>query len=505
MLASAAQGPLLEATAMVKSFPGVRALRGVNATFSPGEVVAVVGENGAGKSTLMKIIAGVHAPDDGEIRVDGEKVVIDSVESATDRGIAFIHQELNLADNLSIGANVYLGREPVRWGPLRCIDHGKIHRDTAEPLKQLGLDLPPTTLVRDLSIGQQQMVEIAKALSLKARMLIMDEPTSSLTQHEVDRLFEVIRHLRGAGVCIVYISHRLAEVKEIADRVTVLRDGCNSGDLAKEEIEHDRMVSLMVGRDVSRLYSHRGSPKRDVRLEVCDLRVPGNEDKAIHFEVHAGEIVALAGLVGAGRTELCRALFGIDGAVKADVRVDGKTVKIREPRDAIRAGIVLVPEDRKQQGLVLEFGVKHNTVLAGLDRYQRGGFLRKRQLATVAREMVERLNIKTPSIEQEVQLLSGGNQQKVVLAKWLSLDPKVLLLDEPTRGIDVMAKDEIYRLMEQMAQEGVAILMISSEMEEVLRMSDRVLVMHEGALAGSLQREEISEEAIMNLATGSDG
>ena len=450
----------------------------------------------------MKVIAGVHRPDTGQVFVEGAPVAVDSVDRATELGIAFIHQELNLADNLSIGANVFLGREPKRypWAPF--INSAEIHRQTRSLLEQLGLDLPPTKTVRELSIGQQQMVEIAKALSLDAKMIIMDEPTSSLTQHETERLFAVIRQLKSKGVCIAYISHRLAELTEIADRVTVLRDGVNSGELNRDEMEHERIVSLMVGRDVSEFYDHKPHEPGAPRLEVDGLVVPAHSDKAVSFAIRAGEIVGMAGLVGAGRTELARVLFGVDPALAGSVRVDGVELDLCGPKSAIEAGVALVPEDRKQQGLIVELGVKYNTVLAGLDRYQTGRFVQFGTLREVTSEMVQRLNIKTPTIEQEAQLLSGGNQQKVVLAKWLSLKPKVLLLDEPTRGIDVMAKQEIYALMEQMAREGVAILMISSEMEEVLGMSDRVLVMHEGEITGNVPRAELTEETIMAYATG---
>ncbi len=494
--------PLLEARGILKTFPGVRALQNVDATFYPGEVHAVVGENGAGKSTLMKVIGGIHLPDDGEVLVDGQPEVIDSVGRATELGIAFIHQELNLADNLSIGANVFLGREPKKAGPLGMIDNKQIHEETEVYLKQLDFKMPSTTLVRDLSIGQQQIVEIAKALSQNARLIIMDEPTSSLTQHETDRLFEVIAQLKSQNVCIAYISHRLTELTQMADTATVLKDGENSGELTRDQMTHENLVSLMVGREVSEFYKKTERERGEVLLEVEDLVVPGQENHPLNFEIHAGEIVGMAGLVGAGRTELSRVLFGIDQAVSGTIKVAGKSVSIRSPQDAIANGIALVPEDRKQQGLILELSVKDNTILAGLDRYQKSKFTQHSKLREVSDAMVDKLLIKTPTIDQEVQLLSGGNQQKVVLGKWISLGPRILLLDEPTRGIDVMAKEEIYRLMEQMAKEGVGILMISSEMEEVLGMSDRILVMHEGEIAGNLEGDAISEEGIMRLATG---
>ena len=333
-------------------------------------------------------------------------------------------------------------------------------------------------------------------------MIIMDEPTSSLTQHETDCLFNLIRNLKSQGVCIVYISHRLMEVGQIADRVIVLRDGENSGELARDEIDHERMVSLMVGRSLTQFYQHEEHQRGAPVLEVSDLAVPGLSNHPINFTLHAGEVVGMAGLVGAGRTELAQAIFGVDGAVSGTVKVDGDIVEINNPRDAINAGIALVPEDRRDYGLITEFAVRDNISLSALDRYQTGKFVRQKEVADLAREAVDEFNVKTTSIDNEVGLLSGGNQQKVVLAKWISLKPKVLLLDEPTRGIDVGSKSEIYQLIEDLASQGVAILAISSDLEEILRISDRVLVMHDGALTGELGRDMLSEEAVMGLATG---
>ena len=494
--------PFLEATGIHKRFPGVHALNNVNATFSLGEVVAVIGENGAGKSTLMKVIAGVHPPDAGTIQLEGEPVAIPTVSKATELGIAFIHQELNLSDNLSVGTNIFLGREPRKFGRLGIIDRKTIQRNTRDILDQLEMDCDPETTVRELSIGHQQMVEIAKALSQNARMIIMDEPTSSLTQHETDCLFDLIRSLKSQGVCIVYISHRLMEVGQIADRVIVLRDGENSGELAHDEIDHERMVSLMVGRSLTRFYQRRERQIGAPVLEVSDLVAPGLSGHPINFTLRAGEVVGMAGLVGAGRTELAQAIFGAEGAISGIIKVDGDIVEVKEPRDAINAGIALVPEDRRDYGLITEFAVRDNISLSALDQYQTGKFVRRKEVADLAREAVNEFNVKTTSIENEVGLLSGGNQQKVALARWISLKPKVLLLDEPTRGIDVGSKSEIYQLIERLADQGVAILAISSDLEEILRISDRVLVMHDGALAGELGREALSEETVMALATG---
>ena len=490
---------LLQVSGIGKSFPGVRALHDVGFSVGTGEVVAVLGENGAGKSTLMKILAGVQTPDTGEIRLDGEAVQIRSVEEGLARGIALIHQELNLATNLSVGANLFLGREPVKWG---LIDEGEIAARSRTLLDRVGLDLDPATLVGDLPIGRQQLVEIAKALSIEARLLIMDEPTSSLSQGETERLFEVVKDLRSNGVSILYISHRLGEVIELADRVVVLRDGQNAGELSRGEISHDRMVSLMVGRDLSQFYAHSPHPPGEVALSVSGLRTPAHPGHAIDFALRAGEIVGMAGLVGAGRTELLQTLFGVTPARGGTITVSGKVLPIQDPRTAIGAGLALVPEDRKQQGLILEMAVADNLSLASISRDQRAGFLNFAEERRLAEEMTGRMRIKTPSSRQIVRFLSGGNQQKVVLGKWLAMKPKVLLLDEPTRGIDIGAKREIYALMEELARQGMAILFVSSDLEEVIGMSDRVLVMHEGRLSGELARAELGEEAIMRLATG---
>ncbi|HXI49927.1 MAG TPA: sugar ABC transporter ATP-binding protein [Candidatus Saccharimonadales bacterium] len=490
---------LLEVRSLSKRFPGVRALHQVGLSLRAGEVLAVIGENGAGKSTLMKILAGVETPDSGEILLDGRPVRIGSVRDATRLGIALIHQELNLADNLDVAANIFLGREPRRLG---FVDRRQLYDAARQFLHQVGLDCAPDVLVHRLPLGRQQLVEIAKALSTQARVLIMDEPTSSLSQGETERLYRVVKDLRGRGVSVVYISHRLREVKELADRVVVLRDGENAGELARDEISHDAMVRLMVGRELGRAdrTSHgRGEPL----LVARGLRTLAHPRHAVDLALRAGEIVGLAGLVGSGRTELLRAFFGIDRRAGGEVLIQGHRVQLASPRDAIRAGLALVPEDRKQQGVILEMAVRENMSLASLRRDARAAFwLNLPGEARLAEEMTRELKVKTPTLQQFVEYLSGGNQQKVALAKWLALRPRVLLLDEPTRGIDVGAKQEIYRLMETLAGQGVAILFVSSEMEEVLRMSDRALVMHEGRLAGELNREQLSEEAIMRLATG---
>jgi ribose transport system ATP-binding protein len=494
--------PVLEVRNVSKAFPGVRALAGVSFSLHRGEVLALIGENGAGKSTLMKILAGVQQADSGQFLIDGRPVQIDSVAKALQLGISLIHQELNLADNLEVGANIFLGREPMKAGLIR---RKQIDREAQRYLDVVGLDVNPRDIVGHLTIGKQQMVEIAKALSVNARVLIMDEPTSSLSSRETERLFQVIEQLRRQGVCIIYISHRLGEVKQVADRVVVLRDGQNAGELTRDAITHDAMVRMMVGRDVSQFYARRWHQAGEVVFEVKDLITPAWPQQEISFSILRGEIVGVAGLVGAGRTELFRTLFGIDKPLGGQIRLGGQPLVVGGPADAIRSGMALVPEDRKLHGLVIEEAVKRNIGLAGLRRNRLPfGFLNQRKENEDTRQMIDKLRIKTPSPHQIVQYLSGGNQQKVVIGKWLSLKPRLLLLDEPTRGIDVGAKEEIYRLMESLAEEGVPVLFASSEMEEILGMSDRVLVMHQGRIMGQLGRDQLSEEAVMQLATGRD-
>ena len=491
--------PLLKISAIGKQFPGVRALHNVDLTLNQGEVLSLVGENGAGKSTMMKILAGVHTPDEGTIELDGRAVQIGSVREAQKHGIALIHQELNLSDNLDIAANIFLGNEPHKFGVL---DRKRIHEESAVYLKRVGLDFPTDTLVADLTIGHQQLVEISKALSVDARIIIMDEPTSSLSQKESENLFEVIRDLKSQGISIIYISHRLGEVMELSDRVAVLRDGENAGELVGDEITHDAMVKLMVGRDLSQFYNRTATPPGEVVLELDRLRTPVHPGEEISFSVRSGEIVGIAGLVGAGRTELLQTIFGVTPAVGGTMKLEGRELNPKTSMEAIDSGVVLAPEDRKRHGLVLEMSVRENTSLARLRQDQKVGMIDFRGEAKLAEKTIKKMNVKTPHAEQIVQYLSGGNQQKVVLGKWLAMNPRLLLLDEPTRGIDIGSKQEIYRLMEELAASGVAVLFVSSEMEEVLGMADRALIMHEGAITGELSRDQLSEEAIMQLATG---
>mgnify|MGYP002784774873 CR=1 FL=1 len=496
--------PLLAATGISKSFPGVQALSDVNMHIERSELLAVVGENGAGKSTLMRILAGIYVPDRGRIEIDERPVMLRNVKQAEQLGIALIHQELNLATHLDIAGNVFLGREPTWGGPLKLIDRARIHADARRITERLGLIASTRTLVADLSIGQQQLVEIGRALSSRSRLLILDEPTSSLTESEAERLFAVLRELKAEGIAILYISHRLKEVEALADRVVVLRDGRNAGELRRGEIRHQAIVNLMVGRELKQFFHRDRAANMGHRAEVVRARGVcwSATQRGIDFTIHAGEIVGMAGLMGAGRTELAQTLFGVRAMLGGTVAIDGRRVAIRRPIDAIRAGIFLIPEDRRLDGLILEDSVKHNVSLAVLPGLSRLGLVNFSEEARLAQAMCERFRVRTPSTGQIVGNLSGGNQQKVVLAKWLSRAPRLLILDEPTRGIDVGAKSEIYALMDELAKQGAAILMISSDLEEILGMSDRVLVMHEGELSGELTRAELSEERIMHLATG---
>lgn len=494
--------PILEMREISKRFPGVIALDSVNLEIYPSEIVALAGENGAGKSTLMKILGGIYQPDGGKIHINGEETLIHSVSDSINKGIGFIHQELNVLDNLNIAENVFLGREPTWGGPLNLVNRQRMHAETVIYLERLGLNVSSQTSVADLPIAQQQMVEIAKALSLKARILIMDEPTSSLTLTETARLLQVCKDLREQGVSIVYISHRLGEIKEIADRVVTLRDGKNAGILQKEEISHDRIVKMMVGRDISQLYEAPKVKPEEVCVEVNELKTRRYPDKTVSLNVRKGEILGIAGLVGAGRSEMAQAVFGVDAPLAGTVTINGKVVKISSSKDAIGNGIYLIPEDRRHSGLILDVPIRENISLPALSRYSSAGLVNYEAERQIATEMSAKLKIKAPSIEAQAGNLSGGNQQKVVLAKWLSLNPKLLIFDEPTRGIDVGAKAEIYTLMRSLAESGVAILMISSDMEEVLNQSDRIAVMHEGAITGILEREDCNEENVMKLAVG---
>jgi ribose transport system ATP-binding protein len=494
--------PFLRLGAVRKSYPGVLALAGLDLDVFAGEVIGLVGENGAGKSTLMKILGGVTAPDSGYIEIDGVRHQSLSVSESIRAGIAFVHQELNLFDNLDVAANVFIGREPRRMGILNMIDRTTEHDAVRPILRRLGAKFSPETPVAALSLAQRQLVEIAKALSYNARLVILDEPTSSLPIAETEKLLQVISSLKADGIAVIFVSHRLAEVEAACDRVVVLRDGHLAGTLNKASITHDRMVRLMIGRDLKVNYMQPKAPPGSVVLAANGIRTRAYPGKAVDINLKRGEILGLAGLVGAGRTELARALFGIDPVFGGAVSIDGKPAAIRTPSDSVRRGLFLVPEDRKAEGILLDFPVAQNITLPDLPSYARQGLVSAAAERRQAEKSRADLGIRLPGVDTRTGSLSGGNQQKVVLAKWLAMQPKVILFDEPTRGIDLGAKAEIYRLMRSLADAGVAILMISSDMEEVIGVSDRIAVMHEGRISGILAREHFSEENVLLLAVG---
>jgi len=491
--------------AISKRFPGVIALEGVNFDVAAGEIVGLVGENGAGKSTLMKILAGIHRADSGEIRIDGRPVTMHAPADARRLGIGVIHQELEIIDTLDVAGNVFLGREPRHGGPFRLLDRRSMEVETERQLARIGAAIAPRSLMRRLSTAQQQLVAIARALSMNTRLLILDEPTSSLTASDADRLFAVLRDLRSTGAAIVYISHRLSEIEMLADRVVVLRDGRNAGTLPRGEITRDRLVQLMVGRTIETSHGPRRNdeePGRDTRpvLQIEQLRTARYSNVDVSLTVHRGEVLGVAGLIGAGRSELAEAICGVGGRVSGRVLIDGQPLAIHSPRDAITHGICLVPEDRRGRGVIGAMSVRENVTLPSLPSYARLGLIARGAEADAARQAVTRLQVKTSTIETTVATLSGGNQQKVVLGKWLAVRPRAIFFDEPTQGVDVGAKAEIHRLIRQLADDGTAVVMISSDMEEIVAQSDRVAVMHEGRITGILDRAACTPESIMQLA-----
>ncbi|WP_338759949.1 sugar ABC transporter ATP-binding protein [Massilia sp. METH4] len=497
-MATAIEQAVLEVSGIRKRFGAVTVLDGVQLCIRPGEIHALMGENGAGKSTLMKILAGVYQPDAGEIRVAGKPVRISCPAEARACGINLIYQELSVAPNLTVAQNIFMGAEPR--GRFGTVDTARMNRRAAEVLRSLGATFAPTRLACGLSIADQQQVEIARALVHESRVLIMDEPTAALSERETGRLFDVMRGLRDRGIAIIYISHRMAEVRMLADRVTVLRDGTWVGELPREEATPETVVRMMVGRELNGFYEHAGKRAAGaVRLKLTGVH--GAKVHPASLAVRAGEIVGLAGLVGAGRTELARLVFGADRMAGGTVEVDGEAVTIREPADAIRLGIAYVPEDRKGQGLFLQQSLLANVTMNVLGAHARCGVLRQGALLRVTRDAIARLSARGAGPEGIIGGLSGGNQQKLLLARWLAINPRVLILDEPTRGVDIGAKHEIYRIIHELADAGVAVLCISSELAEIIGICDRVLVMREGAMAGELRGERITQENIMALAT----
>ncbi len=492
---------------ITKRFPGVVALQDIRLDVRGGEVLALMGENGAGKSTLMKILGGAYPPDAGELRIDDQPVSFRGVSDARRLGIALIHQELMLAPNLDIASNIFLGNE--RSGPKFSgfLKRREMAATTRRLLERVGLSLSPSRPVSMLTAGQMQMVEIAKALALDARAIIMDEPTSSLTAGESEQLFKIIAQLKADGIAIVYISHRMEEVFRLADRIEVLRDGQYIGELSRAEASNEKVVSMMVGRTLNTRFPERAGANADAALSpmlvVDEVVVPG-AGKPVSFTALRGEIVGFAGLVGAGRTELMQVIFGIDPMLSGSMRVEGQPYTPHSARHAISRGVYLAPEDRKKHGLVLPMSVAQNCSLPDIGNYRPNFVLNRGKERQVAQAEVDRMRIKTPSIDRRCVNLSGGNQQKVVLGKWLAMKPKVLILDEPTRGIDVGAKAEIYRTMSDLAATGITILMVSSDMEEILGMSDRVVVMHARAIVDVLAKHQISADRIGALMTGQE-
>lgn len=489
---------VLEVINARKEFPGVVALDNVSLRVRPGTVHALMGENGAGKSTLMKIIAGIYHPDGGEIRLRGETVQLDTPLAAQEMGIAMIHQELLLMDYMTVAENIWIRREPKNSFGL--VDHEKMRQMTVELFERLNMDIDPEIEVRKLSVANRQMVEIAKAVSFNSDVLIMDEPTSAITEKEVAHLFEIIRDLRSRGIGIVYITHKMSELFEIADEFSVFRDGQYVGTHLSTEVTRDDIIRMMVGREITQMFPKEEVELGDVVLSVRNLTLDGVFHD-VSFDVREGEILGLAGLVGSGRSNVAEALFGVTPATSGTILINGEEVDIKSPHDAIKLGMAFLTEDRKDTGCFLALDIQENIQVPVLhENFVKNGFVFESELAEASREMSEKLRIKTPSLEECIENLSGGNQQKVLIARWLMTNPKILILDEPTRGIDVGAKAEIHSLITKLAHKGLAVIMISSEMPEVLGMSDRILVMHEGRATGILDRSEADQVKVMDLA-----
>ncbi|MEN9293973.1 MAG: hypothetical protein RIT31_738 [Actinomycetota bacterium] len=482
-----------------KRYPGVLALDNARFELKSGEVHALVGENGAGKSTLVKILSGIATADSGKIFLDGQEIKLDGPRSAQDKGISIIHQELNLMPDLTIAQNIFIGREPRKLKFI--LNDGGLVKEAEKLFNQLNLKIDPNRKVQGLSIANQQMVEIVKALSFNSKVLIMDEPTAALTTNEIDELFRIIRGLRDKGVGIVHISHRLEELKQISDRITVMRDGKYIETLATKDATVDKIISLMVGRTIFQEAPHiPNSEKQPVVLEVKNLN-NGRFVRDVSFKLRKGEILGFAGLVGAGRTEVLRTIFGADRLISGEVFINGKLVKITKPQDAVKHGLGYLSEDRKQLALALGLDIESNTVMGVFRKFARFGFTREKKIEVAAQKQVKNLSIRTPSTKQLVGNLSGGNQQKVAIGKWLTADSEIIIFDEPTRGIDVGAKSEIYKLMNDLIDQGKSIIMISSELPEILRMSHRIIVMCEGRVTGELSNKDANQESIMAYAT----
>jgi rhamnose transport system ATP-binding protein len=493
---------IVELISISKRFGAVQALRDVSLALYPGEVHALLGENGAGKSTVVKILGGIHSPDSGVIKIGGEEVELHSPAHAQHLGIAVIHQEPTLFPDLNVAENVFMGRHPRdRFGR---VDWKRMYQEVEQLLAELDVPLSVYTPVQGLSVADQQLVEIAKALSLHARVLVMDEPTAALSAHEVEKLFAITRQLREHGVAILFVSHRLEEIFELADRITVLRDGAHVITAPASQFTSEDLIRYMVGRELTALFPKSEAEIGDVLLDVRHLTRNG-VFQDVSFQLRRGEILGFAGLVGAGRTEVARVIFGIDRADAGEIRIGNELVQISSPKDAMRHGLAYVPEDRRQQGLIMDFSIAANMTLPILQQVSRLGVVNRQRERQIATDYSQQLHVRSAGIDQLVKALSGGNQQKVVLAKWLITNPSILILDEPTRGIDVGAKSEVHRIISDLAAKGLGIILISSELPEVLAMSDRVLVMHEGHLTGMFDRAEANQEKVMFAATGQGG
>ena len=495
------QEVILRMQGIRKTFPGVVALDNVNLDVRSGTVHSLMGENGAGKSTLMKCLIGMYTPDEGTVELAGDIVRFKDTKDGLEHGISMIHQELSPVPEMMVAENIWLGREPR--GRLGLLSPAAMFRKTRELFDEWKINIDPKARMKDLTVSKQQMVEIAKAISYDAKIIIMDEPTSAIPEREVAHLHGMIKRLTDFGVAIIYITHKMDEVFRISDDITVFRDGKHVGSYPAKELDRDKLIKLMVGRELTDLFPKEEAEIGDVVLSVQGLN-RGTVVKDVSFELHRGEILGLAGLMGAGRTEVLETIFGIEKADSGEVVLNGKTLKIKQPSDAIRAGMALLTEDRKLNGIMGVLSVRDNITTAALPRYSPRGVLRVGEMRKDSEDQREKLRIKTPSLNQLIKNLSGGNQQKALISRWLLTVPDVLMIDEPTRGIDVGAKSEIHRLMSMLAQEGKAIIMVSSELPEVLGMSDRILVMHEGRISGELSREEANQESVMHLATGGD-
>ncbi|MEJ8735456.1 sugar ABC transporter ATP-binding protein [Mediterraneibacter sp. ICN-202921] len=491
--------PLVELRHIYKEFPGVKVLQDISISFYPGKVHVLLGENGAGKSTIIKIISGVYQADKGEVFVKGEKVKFTNIKQSQQSGISVIHQELSVIEDLMVYENIFLGREVKKNG--KILNKAQMIEETQKLMNTIGIHINPKSYIRDLNNGEKQMVEIVRAVSQNSEMVIMDEPTSSLSEHEVQALFEVIEKLKKENVAIIYISHRLKEIMEIGDTLSVLRDGILVKTLPVAEVTENQMVTMMVGREMKQYYyKPKGYKNKEVVLQVSHLTRKG-EFEDVSFQLYKGEILGVAGLIGAGRTEVMRTVFGAEKPDSGECQLFGKVYHAKTPKDVIRRGVGLIPEDRRQQGLLLEKNVKENASLASILKRARKGFIDFQWEKNAALEYIKKMSIKTPSEKEVVKNLSGGNQQKVVIAKWLLAEAKILIMDEPTRGIDVNAKSEIYALMKAFVENGGSIIMISSELPEILGVANRIMVMREGKVSGFVNEEEAAEEIIMSLAS----